>query len=175
MSNSLIVILVVGAILIIGLGIIVILPSKRSRTVEIDFDIPAETLWEVFTDPASQANWRDSVKQVVMVKPDYPRIWLETPDSGPDIQFTETEVVPGQRLVLTFAATGYFEGDYEAVFEPTESGTKGRFTERVRPANLISKAFSYAFFDLEKEITRYAGDAEMEARRRLGEVAPTHL
>ncbi len=153
----------VGAVLSVWL----VLPDQRAAKSGFVFDASVEEVWDVFTDPASQASWRADVVRVEMVRDNGWRQWIEYPQRGPAIQFTETRVERLKTYALDMTAENAFTGKYQAVFEARDDNTTlGVFTETVTLQGFMPKLMSYLFVN-QREFTRtYCLNAQAEIERR---------
>ncbi|MEM8800325.1 MAG: hypothetical protein AAGF15_09635 [Pseudomonadota bacterium] len=158
------------ALVVIGIGYAVWLPSERTATKRIRFDLACTDIWDVYRDVESQGDWRADIETIEIVSATNPRAWIEHFEQGPDIKFTEISSAAGQNLRLAFEAEGFFTGSYNASFREDEKGCLGTFTETVYLESLWSKIMSYLFFDLEEAIDLYAESAASEARNRSPQI-----
>ena len=171
----------IGGILLGGLiggllSIWAILPSERSSKNGFMFEGSMEEVWDVFTDPASQASWRSDIKSVEMIRQSGYREWIEHPQNGPSITFKETNVSPVTTFSLTMEAEGAFTGQYTARFEPQTNGrTMGYFSETVQLQGLVPKIMSYLFVDQREFTWNYCLNAQAEIDRRRAEKKPEPL
>ena len=144
-----------------------ILPRERGLTSTVEFDATPDEVFAVYSDPASQPDWRAGVASVTMERDTFPRAWTERPERGPAIRFEEVEVEAPHLYVLDLISEGAFTGRYTARFEEIAGGrTRGTFTESVTPLNPSATLISHVFVDLEREITTYAREAQTEIVRR---------
>lgn len=149
------------------LGVWFVLPDERSAKNGFVFDANVEEVWAVFTDPASQADWRSDIQRVEMIAGPGRRQWVEYPQNGPAIEFTEIYAEPLKMYALEMKADGAFTGQYTAEFqEQDDTSTIGYFSETVELQGLFPKIMSYLFVN-QREFTRtYCLNAQAEIERR---------
>ncbi|MYD42658.1 MAG: SRPBCC family protein [Gammaproteobacteria bacterium] len=156
---------IAAVVLVVIVAVAILLPTSSRTMVQIQFDAPIESVWEVYTDYGSQANWRADVEKVEMgIAQGY---WTETTKSGGlEIDFEVLEENAPGWLVLKMRAEGSFEGRYIAEFKPRGTGTVGTFTEEATYLNPIANILRLLFVDQEEFIRTYAQEAQAEIRRR---------
>ncbi|MYB34803.1 MAG: SRPBCC family protein [Gammaproteobacteria bacterium] len=142
-----------------------LIPATTRTTVEIRFDAPINAVWEVYTDFASQPNWRSDVVSVEISEDQ--QSWAETLEkSKMTIRFQLVEKSPPDRLVLKSAVDGRFEGRYVAEFRQEGDETIGTFTEEATTFGVVSKVMRFLFFNSKRFIEEYAAEARAEIKRR---------
>lgn len=153
-------IILIVVVVLIGLVVLAIfLPSQRQATKSFKFPFSCDEVWKVYSDAQKQPEWRSGISSVEMLSDAPPRKWVESPQNGPSIEFTETSSTPGSEIVLDIRSGTYFQGTYTARFEQSAEGCTGTFTESVELLSPISKLMSYAFFSPGKSIEKYAKEA----------------
>ncbi len=152
-------------ILVILLGAVSFIPKKSITTKSIRFDATIEEVWNVYTDPESQSEWRPDVGHVEMA--DDGQSWTEKlQQSGLVLEFRILEKSAPNRFVLKTGAANYFEGRYVAEFKEVDGKTIGTFMEEATALGVIPKLFRYFFFDQGAFIDQYAKHAAFEVERR---------
>ena len=159
---------VVVAAFVIGAAILAVLPGTRIATASHVLPFPVDEVFEIYSTPEQQADWREDVSMVKMDTAAERKAWTEVPQRGPAMRFEVVEAVRNTKLALQFGADGLFAGEYEASFEPVGGGTRVTATEQVSLLSPVAKAMSYVFVDLDDEIAKFAREAEVELERRRG-------
>ncbi len=157
----------VAVAIVAGLAIVTVLlmPATSSTTVEIRFDAPIGTVWQVYTDFDSQPEWRSDVGAIEMAGDK--TAWTETlKSSGMKIRLRILEKTPPSRLVLETGADGNFKGRYVAEFRHLQGGTIGVFTEEATALGIVPKVMRRLFFNQQKFIEEFAREAKAEIERR---------
>ncbi len=150
----------------------IFIPESASTTGTAHFDANIETVWSVYTDFASQPEWREDVVSVEFK--DGEREWVETVRPGNiKIHFRVDEFEPPTRLVLAMESPGVFQGSYTATFEKSENGTKGVFTESSTSLSFFSKVMRFVFVSQAALIDKYSEEARSEIARRNGNLHQT--
>lgn len=158
--------LIVVALSVLFAVAVLTIPATTRTTVEVYFDAPIEAVWDVYTDFASQSNWRSDVASVDMI--DGQDQWIERLEkSGMDIHFQVLEKTQPHKLVLKINAEGRFAGQSVAEFRQQDNGTIGMFTEEVTSLGVLAKVLRYLFFNPKKFIEEYAVEAKSEIKRRM--------
>ncbi len=131
--------------IVVALAVILI-PNTTSATREIAFDAPIEALWEVYTEPGSQPDWRSGVGAVSVSEDG--QSWTETlVPGGMTIHFEIVEKTRSHWFVLRTSSLRSFEGRYRASFVESGSGTIGTFTEEATASGVIPKVMTFVFFN----------------------------
>ena len=120
----------------------------------------------MYTDVASQPGWRDEIA-TISFKDESKSAWVETLRSGGiEIHLSILESHAPNKLILKTASPGSFEGEYIALFEATEDGTKGTFTEVSTATGYVAKIIRFLFVDQENMIDTYSENARREILKR---------
>ena len=142
------------------------IPMSTTTTRTTYFDASIDEVWAVYTDFASQPDWRPEVASVEF-KAGSQSAWIERlKQGGIEIHLEVIEVTAPNRLSLRTSSPDSFEGEYTAIFEVTESGTKGTFTESSTALGYVPKLRRFLFVNQGKIIEKYSDDARAEIRRR---------
>ncbi|MBC6411416.1 MAG: SRPBCC family protein, partial [Hyphomonadaceae bacterium] len=141
------------------------IPRTTSATLEIAFDADIREVWEVYTQPDRQTEWRSGVAAVSMGADG--RSWSETLERGGlVIHFKIIEREAPYRLVLETGADNTFTGRYVAEFREADGRTIGVFTEEATSLTLFAKVFRFLFVNQSRFIRQYADEAKAEISRR---------
>ena len=161
--------LLIGAFVGGILSVWLVLPNERSAKSGFMFDASVDEVWAVFTDPGSQASWRDDIKSVDVISATGERKWVEHPQYGPSIQFTETMREQYRRLSIKMDAENAFTGQYTAEFEERDGGrTMAYISESVQLKGFLPKIMSYLFVNQRDFTWQYCINAQAEIERRRG-------
>ena len=156
----------IAGLLVVVVIATLLLPVSKSTIRTAYFDAKITDVWAVYTDFSSQPDWRDEVASVEF-KDGSQSAWIERlKQGGIEIHLEVIESTPPNRLVLRTYSPNNFEGEYTAIFEETESGTKGTFTESSTSSGYIPKLMRFLFVNQEKIIDKYSDDARAEIQRR---------
>lgn len=144
----------------------VFLPPRTSSTTKtITFDATIDEVWQVYTEPEKQPDWRPDVGQISMSSDG--QSWTETlKQGGITIHFEIIEKTPPHKFVLKTGTPNNFEGKYIAEFQESGNQTIGTFTEEATTLGFGSKILRFLFVRQEKLIDDYAAHAKAEIMRR---------
>ncbi|WP_338636956.1 hypothetical protein [Spirobacillus cienkowskii] len=161
-----ILILLVIAVLI---GVGAYLPAQRSVTLTHKFNYPVRDVFEFITQ-IDQSTWRSDLEYVKIISNEKGReVWIEKPKKGMPIKFETKALVPYQRFEIVYSDEPRFSGVAISTFKAIDNNsTEVIFSETLKTSSIISKLFSYMFFDLEKFMKKYLIELEaaLEKRKR---------
>lgn len=109
------------------------LPKQHSFSRSVRIAQPPETVWKVVTDFAAEPAWRLDVKSVERLPDrDGKETWKITTTHGSSATFQVTEIVAGQRLVLSefFSESGPPAIVWQFDLAPADGGTRVTLHER---------------------------------------------
>ena len=90
---------------------VLLIPETTSATKSIRFDADIEDVWDIYTTPEDQMQWREDVGEVRMA--DDGRSWSETLEAtGMVINFQIVEKNRPETFVLATGSPGSFKGQY---------------------------------------------------------------
>ena len=161
----------IGFVAVLGVVIAIIhflVPDTRSGTHAVTLNGSLEEVWEVYTDPASLPEWRESVVDIVGLEGETgSRQWTEVLEHYVRIAFQEAVFDAPRRYELGTSSGGYFTGRYLAEFEEIEPHVvRGTFTETITTEGLKSKILALLFVRPKRLIVEFARDAQAEIDRR---------
>ncbi len=159
-----ILVMIGGALLVLAFW----LPDTRSGTYDVYLKGTVGQVWAVYTDPGSQAAWRDDIQEVIGLSGEKgAREWTEVSSSGLRITFRETVFTPPTRYGLEFSAKGRFNGSFSAEFQQIEANqVQATVSESVTSLGLGPKLLSLIFVRPQQMIERFADAAQREIDRR---------
>lgn len=141
------------------------IPTTSTTTKVINFDADINEVWSVYTDFASQPDWRDEIASISFSIEN--KAWVEKLKTGNvEIHIEVMEMITPTKLVFNTSSPNSFTGKYIAEFKATENGTVGTFTESAVTTTYIAKLIHFLFVNQEKLIDKYATDAMREIERR---------
>ena len=156
------------AILITCLVALLLIPKTTSATKSIRFDADIEDVWEIYTTPEDQKQWREDVSEIRMA--DDGQSWSETlKTTGMVINFQIVEKNRPETFILVTGSPGSFKGQYSAKFKRDSNSTIGTFTETATTTGIIPRVIRFLFFDQMKFIEAYADAVKLELRKRSAE------
>ena len=163
-------VVVLAGVLVAGLGGVAIFVPADSRTTRMHvLNASIDEVWHVYTDFATQAEWRDEIRAITMTSaPGEAVTWEETYKNGPVISFRLVNAQKSaHRLELALQSGQAFSGSYIAEFEDLGDGrTRGTFTESQTTFGFMPKLLRFLFVRPERIIKKYAMDAQAEIERR---------
>ncbi len=164
------VLIILAVVVVLMMVLIFLVPDTRSVTHHMDIKGTIDQVWAVYTDPGSQAGWRDDIKEVVGLTGEKgSRQWTEVSTRGIIIDFRETVFDAPVKYGLAISSEGHFKGDYHAQFEQTEPHlVRVTMTESMTSLGLGSKFVSLIFVPPRQLIEQFANDAQREIDRRSG-------
>ena len=147
---------------------VLLIPETTSATKSIRFDADIEDVWDIYTTPEEQKQWREDVGEVRIA--DDGHSWSETLEAtGMVINFQIVEKNRPETFILATGSPGSFKGQYSAKFTRDGNSTIGTFTETATTIGMIPRVMRFLFFDQMKFIEAYADAVKEELRRRSAE------
>lgn len=129
-----------------------LLPKQREFVKQAELNSPPEKVFQVVTDFANQALWRDDVQEIKVLDA---TTWTEIPKKGTPITFRIKRKVENQLFEIEIIEPKKFNGYWIGTFEETENGTKVVFKEVVIIENPFFRVLSSIFVDLDKTMEVY--------------------
>ena len=159
---------IIAGALLVTVGAFLV-PDTRSATQSVYLHGTLEQVWAVYTDPGSQADWRDDIQEVAGLRgTNGSRQWMEISSRGIEIAFRETVFDPPAGYGLEFSSEGRFEGSYSAEFQQIEPNrVQVTVTESVTSLGLVPKLLSLIFVRPQQMIEQFATEAQREINRRI--------
>jgi len=157
----------IGILIILGAALVSIafIPDTTSATRTTTFDTNIDQVWAVYTDFASQPDWRNELSAIEFEADE--KSWTETVEpGGVRINIAIVELDAPNRLVLKTGSENSFEGIYTAEFESTEHGTIGTFKETSTTTGYLAKLIRFLFVNQGMIIEKYTENAKAEIARR---------
>lgn len=107
------------------------LPEQHTASRTVRLKQPPEAVWEVITDFAGQAEWREEVQSVERLPDrDGREVWREVNSWGQPLTMETVELAPPQRLVRRIADDKLpFGGTWTWEIAPLEGGCTVTITE----------------------------------------------
>ncbi len=154
----LLVLAIIAIVFVVGL----LLPKQREFVKQAELYSPPEKVFQVVTDFANQASWRDDVQEIKVIDD---KTWIEIPKKGTPITFKTKQKVQNKLFEIKIIEPKNFNGYWIGTFEKTKNGTKVVFKEVVIIENPFSRVLSSIFVDLDKTIDVYLNNL----KTKLGE------
>jgi hypothetical protein len=149
---------VVAIVAMIGL----FLPKQREFVKQAVFKSPPEKVFQVVTDVANQASWRNDVQEITIIDEN---TWTEVPKQGTPITFKIKRKIENQLFEIEIIEPKSFNGYWVGTFEKTSAGTNVVFKEVVNIENPFFRIVSSLFVDLDKTMEIYLSNV----KTKLGE------
>ena len=144
----LLILAIIAFVFIAGL----LLPKQREFVKQAELNSSPEIVFQVVTNFANQASWRDDVQEINVIDG---KTWTEVPKKGTPITFRIKRKVENQLFEMEIIEPKSFNGYWIGTFEETENGTKVIFKEVVIIENPFFRVFSSIFVDLDKTMDLY--------------------
>jgi uncharacterized protein YndB with AHSA1/START domain len=141
---------VVVALISLAAIIGALLPKGHVARRSAQFAQPADSVWAVISDFASQAAWRPDIKAVERLddrngKP----VWREVSKGGDKVPYETTEMDAPRRLVRTIADPSLpFGGRWLYEIVPAAGGSRLTITEEGEVYNPVFRFVSHFFLDM---------------------------
>ena len=158
------ILLAVALLVMVTIGLF--LPAEHSYSRNVHFIVPAEEVWEVIYDFASQPKWREDLVDVKRLPDDEGKeIWRETYKDGKVLNFETTEADPPLKLVRTIVGdvSGYQE-KWEFRITALSNGGRIAITVHGEIGNPLIRFLSRYVFGYDASISSYM----QQLRKRLG-------
>lgn len=149
---------VVAIVAMIGL----FLPKQREFVKQAALKSPPEKVFQVVTDVANQASWRNDVQKITIIDKN---TWTEVPKQGTPITFKIKRKIENQLFEIEIVEPKSFNGYWVGTFEKTGAGTNVVFKEVVTIENPFFRIVSSLFVDLDKTMEIYLSNV----KTKLGE------
>ncbi|MGL4239303.1 SRPBCC family protein [Tabrizicola sp.] len=147
---------------LVGLAALVFLagwmmPATREGRAELVIAAPPEAVLAVLQDVEAQAEWRPEIESVQRSGDG----WIEVTTSGERISLFVEEMTL-ERVRFRFISRWGYSGEWEAVLEPVEGGTRIAVVERATVPSAFGRVISRLMFDPEEFAATYL--AALKAR-----------
>jgi hypothetical protein len=126
-----------------------VLPATRQGSAEAVIAAPPDRILAVISDVEAQPEWR-AVRTVTRTAEG----WEEVTLRGERIAFVAEELNE-RRIRLRFASDAGYFGEWEAMLEPAEGGTRIKVVERATVKSPIGRIVSRLMFDPDAFSTMY--------------------
>ncbi len=146
---------VVGALILLVLGVGLVLPRSHRATGSRSFAAAPEDVWRALVSVEAYPSWRPDVQRVAL-RPaqEGRRVWTEHGTQGATT-FIELRVEPPRLWVVRVAPGGPFGGSWTYSIEPAASGSRVTITEDGEIYNPVFRFVARFFMDMNASIERY--------------------
>ncbi len=145
---------IVSVVVIIALTFVIglFLPKQRRFVKQAEFRSSAQRIYQVVTDFAHQASWRNDVREIKVIDES---MWTEIPQKGTPLTFKIKRKVEPSLFEIEIIEPKDFNGSWVGTFEQTPTGTTVTFTEVIVIENPFFRVFSLIAVDLDKIMEEY--------------------